>query len=120
MQEEDKTVAVLFEVCPTKKGKAEYLAIAAGLRKFLKELPGFISIERFQSLGDEGKVLSLSFWESEEAIQEWRNLLEHRMAQQKGKNELFERYRIRVAQVLRDYTDAECEQAPSDSNAALT
>ena len=113
-------VAVIFEVHPTKEGKAEYLSIAAGLREFLKNRPGFISIERFQSLGDDGKVLSLSFWESEEAVQEWRNLLEHRMAQQRGKAELFERYRIRVAQVLRDYTDAEREQAPSDSNAALT
>ncbi|MFZ2958893.1 MAG: antibiotic biosynthesis monooxygenase [Candidatus Ozemobacteraceae bacterium] len=111
-------VAVIFEVYPAKKGKAEYLAIAAKLREFLKG-PGFISIERFQSLSDENKVLSLSFWESEEAVQAWRNQLEHRSAQQRGKQELFEKYRIRIAQVVRDYTSADRDQAPPDSNSAL-
>lgn len=109
-------VAVIFEVYPTKEGKAEYLAIAAGLREFLKDRPGFISIERFQSLGDEGKILSLSFWENEEAVQAWRNQPEHGMAQKKGKNELFEKYRIRVAQVVRDYSNEDRAQAPSDSD----
>jgi len=113
-------VAVIFEVYPTKEGTAEYLAIAANLREFLKNRPGFISIERFRSLSDEGKVLSLSFWENEEAVQAWRNLLEHRLAQKKGNDELFEKYRIRVAQVVRDYTDAERNQAPLNSNTALT
>ncbi|MDH4266508.1 MAG: antibiotic biosynthesis monooxygenase [Deltaproteobacteria bacterium] len=112
-------IAVIFEVYPTKEGKDEYLAIAASLREFLKDRPGFISIERFQSLGDENKVLSLSFWESEEVVQSWRNLREHRIAQQTGKKKLFEKYRIRVAHVLRDYTDSDRNQAPSDSNAAF-
>lgn len=112
-------IAVIFEVYPAIEGMTEYLAIAAELREFLVDRPGFISIERFQSLGDDKKVLSLSFWENEEAVQSWRNLLEHRMAQKKGKKELFASYRIRVANVLRDYTDSERDQAPSDSNAAL-
>jgi heme-degrading monooxygenase HmoA len=112
-------IAVIFEVYPTKEGKDEYLSFAASLREHLKDRPGFISIERFQSLGDENKILSLSFWESEEAVQAWRNLLEHRVAQKNGKNGLFEKYRIRVAQVSRDYTGSERNQAPSDSNAAL-
>ena len=112
-------LAVIFEVYPTEAGKAEYLSIAASLREFLKDRPGFISIERFQSIGDENKILSLSFWENEEAVQEWRNLLEHRIAQKKGKNELFTRYRIRVAHVLRDYTESDRTFAPSDSNVAL-
>jgi len=112
-------IAVIFEVYPTKEGKDEYLSLAAGLREFLKDRPGFISIERFLSLGDEHKVLSLSFWESEEAVQAWRNLLEHRIDQKKGKKELFEKYRIRVAHVLRDYTDSDRNHAPSDSNTAL-
>jgi heme-degrading monooxygenase HmoA len=112
-------IAVIFEVHPEKEGKDEYLVIAAGLREFLKDRPGFISIERFQSLVDENKVLSLSFWESEEAVEVWRNLLEHRIAQKKGKKELFENYRIRIAHVLRDYTDSDRSHAPFDSNAAL-
>jgi heme-degrading monooxygenase HmoA len=112
-------IAVIFEVYPTKAGKGEYLSIAASLREFLTDRPGFISIERFQSIGDESKVLSLSFWENEEAIQEWRNVLEHRIAQKKGKSELFAKYRIRVAHVLRDYTESDRKQAPSDSNISL-
>ena len=80
------------------------------------EQEGFISIERFQSLVEEGKILSLSFWEDEEAIKKWRNVMEHRVAQKKGKYELFESYRIRVAEVVRDYSKTDRNGAPSDSN----
>lgn len=113
-------IAVIFEVYPTKEGKAEYLAIAAGLREFLANRPGFISIERFQSLADEQKLLSLSFWEDEESVTTWRNLLEHRIAQKKGKDGLFEKYRIRVAQVVRDYTDSDRQQAPDYAESGST
>jgi len=112
--------AVIFEVYPTAEGTAEYLEIAGRLRTFLENREGFISIERFQSLVDEGKVLSLSFWESEAAIETWRTLLDHRDAQQKGKSELFHSYRIRVAEVFRDYTNTDRSNAPEDSNRELT
>lgn len=108
-------LAVIFEVIPTAEGKQQYLDIAADLRQLLENRDGFISIERFQSLVDENKVLSLSFWRDEAAIQAWRNEMEHRQAQQQGKGKLFESYRIRVAEVVRDYTATEREQAPSDS-----
>lgn len=112
-------LAVIFEVIPTTEGKAEYLQIAAELRTFLEGRDGFISIERFQSLVDESKVLSLSFWRDEEAIAQWRNLFEHRTAQQKGKGALFQSYRIRVAEVVRDYTESERAEAPADSKQVL-
>lgn len=112
-------IAVIFEVYPTPGGKAEYLAIAASLRKRLVDQPGFLSIERFQSLSDARKLLSLSFWTDEASVQAWRNVMEHRHAQQKGKSELFEHYRIRVAQVTRDYSGTERDQAPPDSNTGL-
>lgn len=112
--------AVIFEVTPTAEGQSEYLSIAANLRSFLENRDGFISIERFQSLVDERKLLSLSFWRDEKSIETWRNLLEHRLAQQKGKRTLFESYRIRVAEVVRDYSDELREQAPVDSNEYLT
>ena len=108
-------IAVIFEVIPTEPGKEEYLSLAAELREYLETIPGFISVERFQSLVDERKILSLSFWESEESVAQWRNLEKHRIAQNKGKSRLFERYRIRVATVMRDYTDEERSQAPEDS-----
>lgn len=111
-------LAVIFEVVPTKDGKDQYLDIAAGLRELLDNRPGFISIERFQSLANPQKLLSLSFWENEEAIRAWRNDLEHRTAQNRGMNELFAEYRIRVAHVLRDYTRTERGEAPADSKEA--
>jgi heme-degrading monooxygenase HmoA len=118
-KQENKLIAVIFEVFPTETGKQKYLSIAASLLEFLKDCPGFISIERYQCLGDESKVLSLSFWENEEAIQAWRNLIEHRIAQKKGREGLFAAYRIRVAHVSRDYTMSDRIYAPSDSNTAL-
>ncbi len=111
--------AVIFEVKPTNEGKEEYLKIAAGLRKFLENREGFISIERFRSLNEAGKILSLSFWRDEASIEKWRNIAEHRAAQKKGRDSLFHSYRIRVARVLRDYTEYDRNEAPSDSNRAL-
>jgi heme-degrading monooxygenase HmoA len=108
--------AVIFEVWPTKEGKDEYLQIASKLKEFLQNREGFISIERFQSLTDEKKLLSLSFWEDEKSIEIWRNLFEHRIAQDKGNAGIFEDYRIRVANVLRDYSKEKRKQAPKDSN----
>jgi len=104
--------AVIFEVHPNANGQEEYLAIAASLREKLQHVEGFISIERFQSLVDEGKLLSLSFWESENAIKQWREDIEHHHAQQQGRNRLFNDYRIRVAKVERDYSLNSREQAP--------
>ena len=112
-------IAVIFEVFPTEDGKPEYLKIAAELRSFLENIDGFISIERFQSLTEEGKILSLSFWRDENSIAEWRNVSEHRNAQRKGKEYLFRSYRIRVAEVVRDYTETDRNEAPADSKGAL-
>jgi len=94
----------MFEVKIKTIGKDEYLAIAAKLREELEALDGFISIERFQSMVDEGKLLSLSFWESKESIDRWKQNLDHIQAQSEGRSRLFEAYRIRVAQVVKDYT----------------
>ena len=112
--------AVIFEVNPKAEGKDEYLKIASEIRKFLENQEGFISVERFQSLVDEGKVLSLSFWEHENAVSKWRNTLEHCVAQRKGKSDLFHSYRIRVAKVVRDYTESDRTEAPTDSNRELS
>ncbi|WP_455198429.1 antibiotic biosynthesis monooxygenase family protein [Kaarinaea lacus] len=112
-------IAVIFEVYPNEAGRDEYLEIAGELRSMTENFDGFISIERFQSLVDENKILSLSFWRDEEAVKNWRNVAEHRIAQQKGKTSLFESYRIRVAEVVRDYTDQERGQVPEDSKQAL-
>lgn len=110
-------IAVIFEVMPREGHYDDYLAIAADLKPILEGMDGFISIERFQSLTTPGKVLSLSFWRDEEAVKAWRNLDEHRDAQDKGRNHIFEDYRLRVAAVIRDYGMTERNQAPTDSRA---
>jgi len=111
-------IAVIFEVIPAPGRKQEYLDIAAELRPELERQDGFISIERFASLTDEGKVLSLSYWRDEEAVKAWRRFDGHRLAQARGRNGVFADYRLRVASVLRDYGMREREQAPADSREA--
>ena len=111
-------IAVIFEVWPNTEGRGEYLDIASRLRPLL-ESEGILSIERFESLNEDGKVLSLSFWRDEESVASWRNVVEHRLAQREGRERLFDAYRIRVAHVVRDYTASDRDEAPSDSNDAL-
>ena len=112
-------IAVIFEVFPAQGKVDEYLDIAASLKPQLEKIDGFISIERFSSLVEEGKILSLSFWRDEEAINQWRNLETHRLAQEKGRAGVFSNYRLRVANVKRDYGMNEREQAPPDSQIRL-
>jgi heme-degrading monooxygenase HmoA len=97
-------IAVLFE-------------IAAALRAELATIEGFVSIERFQSLSDPGKMLSLSFWRDEAAVARWRALEAHRDAQRRGRAELFRDYRLRIAEVVRDYGATDRAHAPADSRA---
>ncbi len=112
-------IAVIFEVTPSAEGRDRYLELAAELKPLLQEIDGFLSIERFQSLTDPGKLLSLSFWRDEAAVQSWRRLEAHRQAQSEGRAGVFADYRLRVAAVLRDYgmTDNR-DQVPADSRAA--
>jgi heme-degrading monooxygenase HmoA len=108
-------IAVIFEVYPKDGCKDEYLDIASQLKPHLSDIDGFISVERFQSLTDSKKLLSLSFWRDEDALKHWRQLEPHRQAQSKGRNELFDDYRLRIAGVIRDYGMLERQEAPHDS-----
>jgi heme-degrading monooxygenase HmoA len=107
--------AVIFEVWPRDGRRQDYLDIAAALRPLLQEIDGFLSIERFESLAEPGKILSLSFWRDERAIAEWRRLEAHRDAQAQGRSEVFRDYRLRVAAVVRDYGMSHRDEAPADS-----
>lgn len=108
-------IAVIFEVFPKPGKKDRYMEIAADLRADLQQVEGFISVERFQSLMDPKKILSISFFEDEAALARWRNLDTHREGQAEGRQDLFEDYRIRVAQVVRDYGMFERDEVPQDS-----
>ena len=108
----DTVIAVIFEVWPTDRDR--YLDIAAELHPLLVKIDGFISIERFQSLTETDKILSLSFWRDEEAVKAWRTQPDHGLAQQEGRHGVFRDYRLRVAHVLRDYGLNDRKEVPAD------
>lgn len=108
-------IAIIFEVIPAEGQQEAYLDVAAEMRPLIDEIDGFISVERFQSLTNPGKLLSLSFFKDEEAVAEWRKLSAHRAAQSKGRAGIFSDYKLKVAQVIRDYGMFEREDAPADS-----
>lgn len=112
----NEKVVVLFEVTPTAEGKVRYLELAARLKPLLANAEGFIRSERFSSLNEEGKLLSLNVWENEDAVKKWRNELHHRVSQSEGREKLFESYRITVASVVREYDNSDRNEAPVDSN----
>ena len=108
-------IAVIFEVWPTQGRRDDYLGIAASLRDELLQIDGFVSVERFESLTEPGKLLSLSVWRDEAALAAWRARPRHRAAQQAGRGGVFRDYRLRVAGVIRDYGMNERGQVPEDS-----
>ena len=110
-------IAVIFEVWPKQEHRQHYFDLAADLKPLLQTIDGFISVERFESLTEKGKILSLSFWRDEAAVQAWRNTMEHRRAQAKGRATVFADYRLRIAGVVRDYGMSERDEAPRDSRA---
>lgn len=105
-------IAVIFEGQPTAEGRAAYLDHAAALRPLLEGMDGFLSVERFQSLSDPQRLLSLSYWRDEAAVRAWREVERHRQAQAAGRGGLFADYRLRVAHVVRDYGLDDREQVP--------
>jgi heme-degrading monooxygenase HmoA len=111
-------IAVIFETQPHPGQKQSYLDAAAALRPLLSGIDGFISIERFESLTSPGKILSLSYWRDEEAVRTWRNLESHRRVQSAGRQVILADYRLRVAQVIRDYGMHDRAEAPADSRVA--
>lgn len=108
-------IAVIFEVTPKEGMTDPYLDMAAEMRTLAEAIDGFVSVERFQSLTKPGKLLSLSIWRDEAALEEWRKLAAHRRAQTAGRSRLFDDYRLRVAGIIRDYGMTERAEAPSDS-----
>ena len=108
-------IAVIFEVTPRAERRDAYFDLAANLRSQLDQIDGFISVERFESLAQPGKFLSLSFWRDEDAVKRWRTLAEHRDAQAAGRKGIFADYRLRVASVVRDYGMHDRAEVPTDS-----
>jgi heme-degrading monooxygenase HmoA len=108
-------IAVIFEFTPAEGRFPDYMELVGTLKADLERADGFISLERFESITTKGKFVSLQFWRDEEAVGKWRNLQRHREAQAKGRAGIFKSYRLRIASVVRDYTQDERSQAPEDS-----
>lgn len=108
-------IAVIFEVTARDGAVDEYFAHAARLKSKLELIDGFVSVERFESVTQPGKFLSLSFWRDEEAVKRWRNQVDHRATQSASRATVFEDYRLRVANVIRDYGMFDRSEAPNDS-----
>jgi heme-degrading monooxygenase HmoA len=108
-------IAIIFEVWPADGETAHYLDLAAQMKSEVVKIDGFISVERFQSLTEPGKLLSISFWRDEAAVTAWRNLPAHRRTQSKGRNGIFSDYRLKVLSVIRDYGMHDRAEAPADS-----
>ena len=109
-------ILVLSEVKPAKAGMQKYLGLAAMLKPMLAGFEGFIRSERFSSLNEDGKLLSMNVWTDEAAVERWRNVMQHRMSQKEGRDKLFESYKITVCSEIRSYTDTERAQASQDSD----
>lgn len=112
-------IAIIFEVEPAEGAMETYLEHAAHLRPILEKMDGFISVERFESITNPGKLVSLSFWRDEDAVARWRNQADHRCSQAVGRGGLFAGYRLRVAGVIRDYGLTDRAEAPADSLAVF-
>ena len=108
-------IAVIFEFTPAKGRFPDYMELVGTLKADLDKADGFISLERFESITNKGKFVSLQFWRDEESVRKWRNLQRHREAQKKGRATIFKQYRLRIAAVLRDYEMDKRAQAPQDS-----
>ena len=108
-------IAVIFEFTPAEGRFPDYMALVDTLREDLAKAEGFISLERFESITNKGKFISLQFWRDDECVRKWRTLQKHREAQKKGRASIFKSYRLRIAEVRRDYTMDERAQAPADS-----
>ncbi|MFN4184676.1 MAG: antibiotic biosynthesis monooxygenase family protein [Hyphomonas sp.] len=93
--------AVIFTAVFSGREEAEYGETAARMVALAEESPGFLGYESAQ--GEGGLEITVSYWESEEAIRAWKRNTEHLAAQKRGREAFYSAYTIRVAKVERAY-----------------
>ena len=97
-------IVVLFEFEPDPSFEDRYFELAGILRENVEQIEGFISVERFESVSESGRFISVSTWQDLDAVKRWREHMEHMAAQNEAKDQgIFRNFRIRVAEVIRDY-----------------
>jgi heme-degrading monooxygenase HmoA len=108
-------IVMVFEFDVKADRMDEYSHASVELRRHLSGIAGFISVERFASSAVSGRFVAIGYFEDEDAVTRWRNLPEHRHAQEAGRTRFFSRYRLVMAKALRDYAHDRGEQRPTDS-----
>lgn len=108
-------IAMIFEFWVNDDELDAYTRMSGNMRQLVDGIDGFISVERFRSEADPNKILALGFFRDEAAVQAWRNLPAHRQAQALGREKFFSHYRLRMAEVVRDYDMQQRDEAPADS-----
>ena len=94
--------SVIFEVHPKHAKFDLYLELVKGLRPILEGIDGFIDNERFESTRRPGWILSHSTWRDEKSVVRWRTVGKHHDTQQRGRDEVFEDYHLRVGEIVAD------------------
>jgi heme-degrading monooxygenase HmoA len=93
--------AVVFTSLRTAEDPEGYARAAAEMERLAARQPGYLGIESTRS--PEGAGITVSYWKSIDAIRSWKNVAEHRVVQQAGREVWYLCYRIRVSRVERDY-----------------
>lgn len=96
-------IAMIFEFWLNAEHVDAYTAHSKHMRQLVDTIDGFISVERFRSEADPHKILALGFFRDDDAVSEWRNHADHQRAQELGKQRYYTDYRLRMAEVVRDY-----------------
>ena len=91
--------AVIFTSIRTDAEAAAYSDIAERMMELAAAQPGFLGVESAR----EGVGITVSYWQSLEAIRAWKANAEHLTAQQNGRELFYSHYKTRIAKVERDY-----------------
>jgi heme-degrading monooxygenase HmoA len=94
--------SVIFEVHPRPERFDLYLDLAKRLKPILEGIDGFIDNERFESSRRRGWILSHSTWRDEKSVVRWRTVAKHHDTQQRGRDEVFQDYHLRVGEIVAD------------------
>lgn len=80
---------------------SEYRRTSARMRELVSQMPGFVSYNSYWS--EEGRGVAVVRFDSDDALNAWRTLPEHRAAQERGREAFYAEYWVQVCQTVREY-----------------
>ncbi|HTD28253.1 MAG TPA: antibiotic biosynthesis monooxygenase [Xanthomonadaceae bacterium] len=93
--------AVIFSSQRNAEGIAEYAEASEFMVALAAQQPGFLGVESTRDTSGFG--ITISYWDSEEAIAAWKRDAEHAVIRDRGRLEWYEHFEVRVAKVERAY-----------------